>query len=141
MNDSDHPRLGVSVFLRHEDKVLLVKRGKDPFAGYWSLPGGSVEFGERLREGAARELFEETGLSAQFEPAPAELVELVPEDHAPGRHFVIAVFRASHPQGTLQPGDDAADAAFFEPGAFADLTMTPGTAARLLRLIGDASAS
>lgn len=139
MSDSNHPRLGVSVFLRHEDKVLLVKRGKEPFAGYWSLPGGSVEFGERLRDGAARELFEETGLSAELDAVPIEFAELLPDEAAPGRHFVIAVFRGSAPQGELVAGDDAADAAFCDPAAIGELLMTPGTAARVLRLAGRTS--
>lgn len=140
MGGSNHPRLGVSVLLQQRDEVLLIKRSKPPFAGHWSLPGGAVEFGERLREAAARELFEETGLSAQLDPAPVEIVELVPDTAAGTRHFVIAVFLAWQPDGKLRPGDDAADAAFFGTDTLTGLSMTPGTAARILRLIKGAVA-
>lgn len=136
MGGANHPRLGVSILLQQRDEVLLIKRGKPPFAGHWSLPGGTVEFGERLREAAARELFEETGLSAQLEPVPVEIVELVPDTATGTRHFVIAIFLARQPEGRLRPGDDAADAAFFHADTLGRLSMTPGTAARILRLIG-----
>lgn len=133
------PRLGVSVMLVDSDRVLLVRRGKDPFRGRWSLPGGSVEFGERLHEAALRELAEETGLRAEIEPQPAELVEAIAvgeQGAGPGHHFVIAVFRASAPDGLPRAGDDAEDAAFFDLAALDGLEMTPGTAARIRRLSG-----
>ena len=48
-------------------KVLLVKRGRPPFAGLWSLPGGKLEGEEAPREAARRELKEETGIEAEVE--------------------------------------------------------------------------
>lgn len=52
------PLLGVSVVVWHDDKVLLVKRGRPPRQGWWSLPGGLVEAGEELHAAALRELRE-----------------------------------------------------------------------------------
>ena len=58
------PVAAVSVALRRDDRVLLVKRGRAPSAGLFAFPGGRVEPGETLEEAARRELFEETGLAA-----------------------------------------------------------------------------
>ncbi|MAA97947.1 MAG: ADP-ribose pyrophosphatase [Stappia sp.] len=132
------PRLGVSVLVEDDGRVLLVKRAKPPFEGAWSLPGGSVEFAETLGAAARRELLEETGLTADLDGAPVEMVEILPDDaRVPGgAHFVIAVFRGRAQGGEPRAGDDAAEAAFVAPETLDALAMTPGTAARIRRLLG-----
>ena len=134
---SDLP-LGVSVLCRATDTVLLVQRGKDPYLGYWSLPGGRVEAGERPRDAARRELLEETGLEADLDPDPVEWVEVdsPARDAVPAFRFRIAVYLATRPQGTLTAGDDAQDAAWVRITDLDGRPMTPGTAARIRRLTG-----
>ena len=61
------PRDSASMAVFKHRKVLLVKRGRPPFAGLWSLPGGKVEDGETPRQTACRELKEETGIEAEVE--------------------------------------------------------------------------
>ena len=73
------------------NRVLLVERGKDPLKGYWSLPGGLVETGERLEAAIRREVLEETGLVVRVVEL-AELFERIMHD-AEGRveyHYVLA---------------------------------------------------
>ena len=59
-----YPRPGASVVVFRGDEVLLVQRGKRPYEGFWSLPGGEIQWGETAAEAARRELKEETGLLA-----------------------------------------------------------------------------
>src|SRR5437867_12480757 len=61
----DHPLVGVGGAVIHRDRVLLIRRGGEPLKGEWSIPGGLVELGEELAEGARREILEETGLEVE----------------------------------------------------------------------------
>jgi len=105
------PVLTVDTVVFHEGKVLLVKRGSEPFKGKWALPGGRVECGERVEDAALRELKEETGIDA-------ELVTLISVYSDPQRdprgHYVSVAFLAV-PKGEATPkaGTDAAEAKWF----------------------------
>jgi 8-oxo-dGTP diphosphatase len=59
------PRVGVGAVVLDASRVLLVRRGKPPLAGKWSLPGGLLELGETTAEAARREVAEECGLTVR----------------------------------------------------------------------------
>ncbi len=93
--------------------VLLVRRGKPPAMGSWSLPGGAQELGETAEEAARRELAEETGLSA----GPLVLAANVDSIHrdSDGRvqfHYTILDFAALWQGGDPVAGGDVTEAAF-----------------------------
>ncbi|WP_279477923.1 NUDIX hydrolase [Aureimonas sp. SK2] len=126
------PLLGVSVCLLKGTDVCLVRRGRAPWAGAWSLPGGRVEFGERLEDAARREMREETGVELEA----IELLRLHEAiDPAHDAHAVIAVFRslAEWNGDAVAAADGAADARFFPVsevgGMEAEGRTTPGLAA------------
>lgn len=105
------PVLGVSTLVRRDGAVLLVKRKRPPLEGYWALPGGHVEGGERVAEAAAREVLEETGVTVDGLRQIA-LNEIVTRD-SDGRltsHHVLVVFRGDYRAGEVMAGDDAAEA-------------------------------
>ena len=107
----DAPVVAVGVLLLDGDRVLLVKRGRPPQVGRWTVPGGGVELGETLEEAALRELREETGLACTLGPV-VEVLDRVVRDDA-GRveyHYVILDFIGSAPTGNLQAASDCADA-------------------------------
>jgi len=108
------PLLGVGAVVVHEGRVLLVRRGREPLKGQWSLPGGLLEVGESLVEGVIREVGEETGLQV----APIELIELLDRIHREGNrvryHYVIADYLCRVTGGNLQAASDADEARWVE---------------------------
>lgn len=101
------PLVGVGAVIVDRGRVLLVQRGHEPLKGQWSIPGGLLELGETLVEGAAREAREETGLDVE----PVELVELLDRVYREtGRvryHYVIADYLCRVKGGTAQAASDA----------------------------------
>jgi mutator protein MutT len=129
------PTLGVSVLVRKEGSVLLVRRSRPPFAGMWSLPGGHVEWGETLAEAAIREVAEETGVTIDA-PKPVDTIEfLIPEHGRVERHIVLLVHEGRYVRGVVAPGDDAADARWVSLADAAGLDITEE--ARRLIMAGD----
>lgn len=125
---SDLPLLAVSACLFRAGKVLLVERGREPFAGKFSLPGGKVRFGEQLAEAVAREVREETGLAVPSYPFFC-LHEVI-ED---GMHVVIAVHRGVR---EVPVGEDPVAADDVKSCHFVDVTDLPGLAEQGLLTTG-----
>ncbi len=129
------PVTGASVAVFRDDSVLLIQRGREPYLGYWTLPGGTQELGETLGQAARRELLEETGLrAARLELA--EIFEPILRDADGGvqRHFVLAVHVCREFEGEAAAGDDAAALRWCGLDRLAGQRMTPGTAEIILRI-------
>ena len=109
----DWPRVGVGAVVLRPDSVLLVRRGRAPALGEWSLPGGAQELGETVEATARRELLEETGLSVGTLTLVAHVDSIHPD--ADGRiryHYTILDFAAHWQGGEPVAGDDVTAAAF-----------------------------
>ncbi|MCB2056058.1 MAG: NUDIX hydrolase [Geminicoccaceae bacterium] len=105
------PIVGVGVVVVRGDRVLLIRRGKPPRQGQWSLPGGAQELGETVEEAGRREVLEETGLHLE-RVAPLTVVDLIDRDEA-GEvrfHYTLVDLVASSVTGEPQAAGDAADA-------------------------------
>ena len=114
------PKVAAALLVERGDQVLLVRRANDPQRGLWTLPAGFVDAGEDPARAAERECLEETGLQAQV----TGLLDVVfGLEHARGAHIVIA-YRAEIVGGSLQPGDDVDQAAFFERQALPPLAFS-----------------
>jgi ADP-ribose pyrophosphatase YjhB (NUDIX family) len=124
----DAPVVAVGVVLLDEnDRVLLVRRGRPPSVGRWTVPGGGVELGETLEAAALRELAEETGLACKI-GAIVEVLDRVIRDAA-GRieyHYVILDFVGTQPTGTLRAGSDSDEARWVSLAELAALDTTDG---------------
>ena len=122
-------RTGASIAVFKDRRVLLVKRGRAPFAGLWSLPGGKTEGDEAPREAACRELKEETGIEADVEGI-VDTVRVATEDDGSGKAvtYRLTVFYGRPTGGSLKTGGDSEAAGWVDLDDIEALPMTPGTA-------------
>src|SRR5438270_12938273 len=107
----DRPIVGVGAVIVRDGRAVLVRRGGEPLAGEWSIPGGVLELGETLRAGAEREALEETGLVVEAGEV-LDVFDNITRDAA-GReqyHFVLIDFLCCVKSGELRAGGDALDA-------------------------------
>lgn len=124
------PVVGVGALILHGTRVLLVRRGREPLKGLWSLPGGVLELGETLAEGLQREVREELNLEVRVLEV-VEVFERITRD-AQGRvayHYVLVDYLCEAVGGSLQAGDDAESAAWVDRADLAGLPITEGTPA------------
>jgi 8-oxo-dGTP diphosphatase len=132
--------VGVGGVVIEDGRTLLIRRGSEPLRGEWSIPGGTLELGETLEEGVARELLEETGLKVRV----LELIEvferIYTDDTASARaknkrprfHYVIVDYLCERMDGTAVAGSDVTDVAFAREEELGEYRLTE-TAMRILR--------
>ena len=130
------PKVGVGAIVLHDGKILLVKRGIAPGKGLWAIPGGTLHLGETLKECAARELLEETGITAAIGDC-IYVFDLIERDEA-GKirfHFIVVDFAALYVSGEARGADDADEAGWFAPEELA-LVPVSGNTMKALQSIG-----
>ncbi len=107
------PAVGIVCF-NDDGHVLLIRRGNPPRQGEWSMPGGKLEWGEKVTDAALRELAEETGVTAEI-ISLIDVVDGIFTSRTMGnvtRHYVLIDYVARYLSGTLAAGDDASEARF-----------------------------
>src|SRR5262245_30041496 len=131
------PIVGVGVVVWHGDRVLLVRRGKPPRVGHWSLPGGAQHLGETVAEAAHREVMEEVGLEVALGDivATVDMIERDPADRI-RYHYTLIDFVAEASSIALRPGSDAADARWFRVAEIGLLGLWSETV-RVIKLAGE----
>ena len=106
-----YPRITTDGAIIKDKKILLIKRKNNPYKGKWALPGGFVEYKERVEDAVFREVFEETGLKTKIR----DLIGVYSDpDRDPRGHTVTIVFLLDVLSGKLKSGDDAYDVNFFD---------------------------
>ena len=124
----DAPLVGVGTIIIEQDRVMLVKRAHPPLAGEWSIPGGALELGETLRQAAAREALEETGLVVEVGELLGVYDRILRD--ADGRiryHYVLVDFLCRRIAGEPQAAGDAAEARWFTRGDISELSLAQDT--------------
>ena len=128
----DRPVVGVGAIIVDRGRVALIKRGNAPLLGEWSIPGGMLELGETVRQGAEREALEETGLTVRATELLGVFDRVVPDSRDEKHtlyHYVLVDFLCERLSGDLRPSGDAADARWFTPEEISRLPLPPDTAA------------
>lgn len=124
----ESPLVGVGAVVIHQDRVLLIKRGKAPQLGEWSLPGGALELGELVTDGVKREVREETGLLVN----PVHLLGVYDrlirdEDCRILYHYVLIDFLCRLISGEARAASDCAEAEWFSQRHLSDLSLSQDT--------------
>ena len=105
------PKLTVDGAILKGNKILLIKRKNEPFKGKWALPGGFVEYGERVEDTVVREIYEETGLKTKIR----DFIGIYSDPNRdPRGHTITVVYFLDIKGGELKSGDDASDVKFFD---------------------------
>ena len=126
MSGSVIPCVG-AVAMDGQGRLLMIKRGHEPGAGLWSIPGGRMEPGETDAEALVREMLEETGLTVKV----GRLLGRVQRPFLNGAVIDIRDYAVTVTGGTLHPGDDAADARWVAAADLNSLEITEGLIAAL----------
>ncbi len=138
----ERPVVGVGGVVIEDGRALLIRRGSEPLRGEWSIPGGTLELGESLEQGVARELREETGLEVRV----VELIEVFDrifegdeaaaggelQKKGPKFHFVIADYLCERVSGEAVAASDVTHVAFAREEELDGYGLTE-TATRILR--------
>lgn len=111
MTEYKNPALTVDAIIVDDGKIVLIQRLNNPYKDYWALPGGFVEYGEKVEHAAIREAKEETGLDIELN----KLVGVYSDaNRDPRGHTVSVVYMASIVGGQLKSDTDAKDVQYFE---------------------------
>src|SRR5271157_101441 len=109
----ERPIVGVLAVVLRGDRALVVRRANPPMAGRWGFPGGVLELGESVVEGAMRELFEETGVIAEAAGTLTVIDTIDRDDQDRIRHhYVLVAVRGTWRAGEGIAGDDADEVAW-----------------------------
>src|ERR1700736_977069 len=135
----ERPMVGVGGVIIDDGRALLIRRGSEPLLGEWSIPGGTLELGETLEEGVARELREETGLEVRV----LELIEVFDRIYAestagehetkkgPRFHYVIVDYLCERLSGQPRAASDVTAVVFAAEHELPQYNLTE-TATRIL---------
>jgi len=117
------PKLTTDGVIIQDGEILLIKRKNEPFKDKWALPGGFVEYGEKVEDSVIREVFEETGLRTKIK----QLFDVFSDPNRdPRGHTITLVYILENIGGNLIGGDDASEAKFFNIEDLPELAFDHG---------------
>lgn len=133
----DRPIVGVGAVVVKDGRALVVRRATEPLRGEWSVPGGMLELGEKLREGIAREVKEETGLEVKVGEVLDVFDSIFPDSE--GRmqyHYVLIDFLCRPVAGEVCASSDVSDARWVTAEEAEALQMKAATVGLIRKALG-----
>ena len=135
----ERPVVGIGGVIIDQGRTLLIRRGSEPLRGEWSIPGGTLEIGESLEAGVARELLEETGLEVRVLDMIEVFDRIFPAEPGgkgkprgrPKYHYVIVDYLCERISGEARAASDVTDVAFAREEELPGFRLTE-TATRVL---------
>ncbi len=122
------PIVGVGAVILRDGQVLIVRRANPPLQGEWSIPGGALDLGEKLRDGIAREVREETGLDVEVGPVLEVLDSIFPDSEGRTQyHYVLIDYLCHARSGILAAATDVSEVRWARPEELEALGMKPVT--------------
>jgi mutator protein MutT len=122
------PIVGVGAVILRQGEVLIVRRANPPLQGEWSIPGGALDVGEKLRDGVAREVLEETGLNVEVGPVLDVFDSIFPDSEGRTQyHYVLIDYLCQLRSGTLAAATDASEVRWARPEELSALGMKQAT--------------
>lgn len=145
----DRPIVGVGAVVVDGDRALVVRRATEPLKGQWSIPGGMLELGEKLREGITREVMEETGLEVEVFDVLDVFDSIFPDsDGRTQYHYVLIDFLCRPKNAPLKPkegwgrapelraGSDVSEAKWVSAEELSELEMKAATVGVIRKGLG-----
>ena len=121
------PIIGVGAVIIEGGEILLIKRGNEPGAGQWTLPGGIVELGESLEDAVRREVFEECGIKVEIQYLAGIVERVIRDDEGKIKyHYIITDYTARYLKGALRAGSDVTEAGWFPLDKLDKCDLTEG---------------
>ena len=122
------PIVGVGVLVVKDNRLLLVKRAKQPSLGLWTVPGGVVELGEKTEDAAVREVEEECNIRVKIQQV-LDIYNFVERDDGDRikYHYVILDYLGEYVSGSLRPASDVSDARWFSHNELSEYEIPPKT--------------
>ena len=108
----------------HDGRILLIRRARGAYIDHWAIPGGGQRRGETMREAAAREVLEETGLIVEA-GEPVWVGDVLDDADPPAYHYTVVDFLATVVGGELSAGDDAAEVRWLPVEEVRAMRLTP----------------
>jgi ADP-ribose pyrophosphatase len=131
----ERPVVGVGALIQDGDRYLLIKRAAEPDVGFWSVPGGFVEVGEKAEDAAVREAKEETGLDVEVVELLGVVDKIVrDEDSLIKFHFIIVDYLVRPKGGSLRAASDALEAIWVKAEEIPAYDLSPTLIPLLRRL-------
>ena len=131
-----HPTVAVSAIIFKEERILMIKRGKEPNKGKWSIPGGGIELGETLDQAVKREVREECSIEIEVERVFYTTENIIRDDDGRVKyHYVLVDMLAKYAGGETKAQSDAEECRWVTAEELSELDITPRLRAVLERAL------